>query len=137
MKNTIFNVEFFDAEALCQTINQQKPFGFIGAGFIAKHNKKGKLIKMELFINYERYAMNGAGFHVGYEQVEFTLNCIKKSSLDILSFPHILSSYVIMPSQVTIQYKSMPEEDKPLNTDHEKDCPNYKRKNSNKWEYCD
>jgi hypothetical protein len=80
-------------------------------------------IKTLLKIHYSRYAMDGNGFHVGYENVVFTAECIKKSEMKLSGIPYNLSSYVVNPDSFEIESKDLPPEEFPVNESHDESCP--------------
>lgn len=67
----------------------------------------------------ERFAMDGVGFHVGYESVTYQWNCIDKHELGIVGIPYILSKYVVNPNQFEIVDTDCPEPEEPI---HDDDC---------------
>lgn len=80
-------------------------------------------IAYQLQINYSRYAMNGDGYHVGYENVMFSADCIKKSSIHLSDgMPYNLSSYVVNPHAFTIESSECPPEELPTIDSHSSDC---------------
>ena len=70
-----------------------------------------------------RYAMNGTGYHVGYETVTYKWIAIEKTQLGILGLPYLLSRWVIDPDQYEIITKNLPiNEDPDPNLNHDDDC---------------
>lgn len=83
-------------------------------------------IAYQLQINYSRYAMNGNGYHVGYENVMFSVDCIKKKSIHLFGeMPYNLSSYVVNPHIFTIESSECPPEELPTINSHSSDCAIY------------
>jgi len=68
---------------------------------------------------YERYAMNPMGYHIGYETVVFKWMAIKKSQLEILGLPKLLSNWVVMIDKYVIESKDLPDNEDPI---HNADC---------------
>jgi hypothetical protein len=133
-KNTIYFPRFIDIEAMAHAINTATDYK---TEVSYRYDKKGKIVGAELHCRYSHYAMDGNGYHVGYEEVLFKLKGIEKSSLGIHSFPTVISAFVVNTEDVIIKVLSLPPEDKPTNESHRDDCPNRKRKRQNNWEECD
>ena len=83
---------------------------------------KNKKENAKLRIHYSNYAMNGYGYYVGYENIVFVTDCIKKSDLDLSGIPYMLSEYVIDPFKFEIESKDCPPEETPTFDSHDKNC---------------
>jgi hypothetical protein len=83
-----------------------------------------KPITFAIDVTTSRFAMNGTGYHIGYEVVTFQWKAINKSELGIHSgLPYLLSKWVINPDEFEIINKDLPiNEDPNPNDHHDPDC---------------
>jgi hypothetical protein len=82
-------------------------------------------------VTTSRFAMDGNGYHVGYEQVTFQWKAMRKSDLNLAGIPRLLSNWVIDPSNYEIIKKDLPNNEDPI---HDDDC---EFKDSDSFDDCD
>lgn len=116
-KNTINSIQFIDVESFCYTLAKQSNIDSISIE--PTYDTLGQVIGFSVFANYSRYTMNGAGYHVGYENVTYKWIAIDKRQLEISGIPYLLSSWVVNPDSFGIESKDLPENDNP---EHDPEC---------------
>ena len=80
-KNTIYQVQMIDAEALKESLSKILGENKVEFRDLGKYDA--------LVFTYDRYAMDGNGYHVGYETYTATITIIYKSNLVLLEY-HII-----------------------------------------------
>jgi hypothetical protein len=91
-----------------------------------------KPIGFTIFVKTSRYAMNGSGFHVGYEIITYKWKAYSKRELGITGVPYLLSSWVVNPNEFEIESRELPPDEIP---EHDPEC---KYKNDpNSFDNCD
>lgn len=87
----------------------------------------------QMRLHYSRYAMDGNGFHIGYENVTFITNAIRKKDLKLYGIPYNLSEYVIDPESFEIESKDLPSNEFPNESNHESNCEVFQRSLLHPW----
>jgi hypothetical protein len=70
----------------------------------------------------ERMAMDGNGYHVGWERCSYAAKTIKKSELKLSGIPRNMSPHVILPDSFEIIQMIHPDEEYPTIDSHESNC---------------
>lgn len=128
-KNTINHTQFIDLEAFCYTMGKTGHIHSIDINPIYDPNSEldseDKPINLTIDVTPEsRYAMDGSGFHVGYETTTYRWIAINKRQLGITGLPYLLSSWVVNPNEFEIIDRDFPPNDEPdPELNHDDDCP--------------
>ena len=141
-KNIINSIYFIDVESFCYSLGKQGHVDSINIEPVWNSNSEPipdldpdpfpdqtpdpdeKPIGFEIFVTTSRYAMDGNGSHVGYENVTYKWKAYSKRELGIIGIPYLLSAWVVNPNEYEIESKDLPIEDKLI---HYPDC-SYKDK---------
>ena len=127
-RNTISHIQFIDVEAFAYSMGKT---GHVESIDIEPTwdtpdpepntipDPDQKPIGFNIFIKTSRYAMDGNGFHVGYETITYKWKAYSKRELGITGIPYLLSAWVVNPNEFEIHSKDLPCEDVP---EHESDC---------------
>ena len=125
-KSTISSIQFVDAEAFRFALAESGQFNsvrcyptFIDDNGEYNYNCPKDADGFAIEVTIERYAMDGNGYHVGYESATFKWNCIDKHELGIAGIPYLLSKWVVNPEQYELIQMDHPKVDDP---DHDPDC---------------
>lgn len=123
MENTkkdqvVYNIQAIDALSLYKALQKNcKWVGFVsysGIQFYPHQEDENmseawnKVIYLKFQI--DRYAMDGNGVFVGYEEFTGKLLLHRKSEFSIPGIPWMISPYVVFPSQLDIDEYTCPEE---------------------------
>ena len=133
-KNTIYNIQAIDAEALAITLETESNIDKVELNYF-KNDIDSDCCNLKIY--YSRYAMDGNGSHVGYENIIFKLTGYKKSDFNLPGIPYIISEFIVFPDQIEIVARDLPKEEIPTFASHKFDCINYKIHNPDDWEDCD
>jgi len=124
-KNTIYHIKFIDVESFCYTLGKSGHIHSIEINPVFS-GPNSELPNSEPPIGFtidvtptSRYAMDGNGYHVGYESVTYRWIARSKKELGIAGVPHLLSSWVVNPIEYEIESKDLPDEDQLV---HDDDC---------------
>jgi hypothetical protein len=123
-KNTINHTQFIDVESFCYSLGKTghvesieiKP---LWNNLNPKLPNSEKPIGFEIFVETSRYAMDGNGYHVGYEDVTYKWKAQSKRELGIAGIPYLLSSWVVNPNEFEIESMELPPDDIP---EHDPEC---------------
>ena len=124
-KNTISHIQYIDVEAFCYSMGKTGHVESIEINPIFNHGPNPELptseppIGFNIFIKTSRYAMDGNGFHVGYETITYQWKAYSKRELGITGIPYLLSSWVVNPNEFEIESRELPCEDIP---EHDPEC---------------
>ena len=127
-KNTINHIQFIDVESFCYSLGQSGHVESIDIEPLwdtpdpepnTIPDPDQKPIGFEILVRTSRYAMDGNGFHVGYETITYKWIAYSKRELGITGVPYLLSAWVVNPNEFEIHLKDLPCEDVP---EHESDC---------------
>lgn len=125
-KSTITSIQFVDAEAFRYALDQSGRFKRVNCfptftdqnqlyNYAAPIDADGFTIEAVI----ERYAMDGNGYHVGYESITYQWKLINKHEIGVIGIPYLLSAWVVNPNEYEITNKDLPPEDKPV---HDPEC---------------
>lgn len=93
---------------------------------------KDEILNCILKVYYSHYAMDGNGYHVGYENVLFTFQGINRMELGLTTgYPGNLSSWVINPTEFDVTILDLPNEDIIEYNNHDDDCEIFKDDDGN------
>jgi hypothetical protein len=134
--NTSNLVQFIDAEAFRYALANHTDLKEVKCypvfnNLIKEVNSDAKPDHYIIEATYERMAMNGIGYHVGYENVTFNWKAFKKSHLEITGLPKMLSNWVVKIDAYAITSMDLPLNEEP---EHDDDC---EFKNSDSFDDCD
>ena len=131
-KNTISHIQYIDVEAFAYSLGKSGHVESIDIEPIYNdpdseplnpelnpHLNSEPVIGFKVFVKTSRYAMDGNGFHVGYEVITYKWKAYSKRELGITGIPYLLSAWVVNPNEFDIESKDLPCEDVP---EHESDC---------------
>lgn len=131
-KNTINHLQFIDVEAFAYSLGQSGHIQSIEIDPIFNnpdseplnpelnpHLNSEPVIGFNIFVKTSRYAMDGNGYHVGYEVITYRWKAYSKRELGITGIPYLLSSWVVNPNEFEIESRELPAEDVP---EHDSDC---------------
>lgn len=97
--NAEYTVKCIDAYSLEETIhNATRNFFDEGNAWLGDNFETDPY----LYFKVERYAMDGNGFHVGYEEFVGRIRLYHKRDLGIHGIPYALSPYVVVPSTMDV-----------------------------------
>jgi len=99
--NVNYTLEAVDARALEETFNKKDI-----ESWIIQTGKNSPY----LYFKKERYAMNGNGYHVGYEVFVGRLKLYEKSEFYVHGVPYALSPYIVFPNQLEVDGVTPAEE---------------------------
>jgi len=128
--NTINHVQLIDAEAFRSALDNDGAIKSVNC-YPVFNNPDAELDyplieqpdSFAIDASIERFAMDGNGFHVGYEIVTFQWKAISKRQLEIYGIPLLLSSWVINPLSYEIINKELPFNEEPdTNESHYDNC---------------
>jgi len=92
-------LQAIDAYALEETLVDNAPnVGDIGSAWIGDNFETDPY----LYFKLDRYAMNGNGYHVGYEEFVGKLRLYHKGDFAIHGIPYMLSPYVVFPATLEV-----------------------------------
>ena len=91
--NTNYKLEAVDARALEETFNQNRI-----ESWIIQTGKNSPY----LYFKIERYAMDGNGYHVGFEEFTGRLKLYQKQEFYVSGIPYALSPYIVFPNQLEV-----------------------------------
>lgn len=124
-RNTIHHVQWIDLESFCYSLGKTGQIQSIEINPIFS-DPNSELPNSEPPIGFtihvtptSRYAMDGNGFHVGYESITYQWKAYSKRELNIGGLPYLLSSWVVNPNEYEIINKDLPDEEEPI---HDDDC---------------
>lgn len=124
-RNTIHHVQWIDLESFCYSLGKTGQIQSIEINPVFS-GPNPELPNSEPPIGFtihvtptSRFAMDGNGFHVGYETVTYKWKAYSKHELGIAGLPYLLSSWVVNPNEYEIINKDLPDEEEPIHND---DC---------------
>ena len=124
-RNTIHHVQWIDVESFCYSLGKTGQIQSIEINPVFS-GPNPELPNSEPPIGFtihvtptSRFAMDGNGFHVGYETVTYKWIAYSKRELGIAGLPYLLSSWVVNPNEYEIINKDLPDEEEPIHSD---DC---------------
>lgn len=139
-KSTVYFPKFIDALALKDALER-----YLGENnvsyvpywndptidpFLTDTNPDYYILKFTI----ERVAMDGNGFHVGYEHCSFAAKTIKKSELKLSGIPYNLSPHCVnLDSFEIVNPIITPDEELPTIDSHDNDCDVFKRDLAFPW----
>ena len=139
-KNTVYPLTFVDAFALKEALeNYGSPIESVDilpmwndSNLNPDDSNPDYFI---MVIYFSRFAMNGHGFHIGYENVTFNLKLYSKREMGLSGIPYNLSHLVCIPdvTQLEIVNRILPDEELPDESHHEKDCEVFQRSLLHPW----
>ena len=124
-RNTIHHVQWIDVESFCYSLGKTGQINSIEIQPIfSSPNPEQPNSELPIGFNIlvtptSRFAMDGNGFHVGYETVTYKWIAYSKRELGIAGLPYLLSSWVVNPNEFEIESKDLPDEEEPI---HQDDC---------------
>jgi hypothetical protein len=124
-RNTIHHVQWIDVESFCYSLGKTGQINSIEIQPIfsgpnpEQPNSEPPIGFNILVTPTSRFAMDGNGFHVGYETVTYKWKAYSKRELNIGGLPYLLSSWVVNPNEFEIESKDLPDEENPIHND---DC---------------
>ena len=127
-RNTIHHVQWIDVESFCYSLGKTGQINSIEIqpifnGPNPEHPNSEPPIGFTIHVTpTSRFAMDGNGFHVGYETVTYEWKAYSKHELGIAGLPYLLSSWVVNPNEYEIINKDLPDEEEPIHSD---DCEAY------------
>jgi len=129
-KNTINHLQLIEAEAFRFALNEHLSFNESVRCYPiyndpnADHNSDPKdADSFAIECTTSRYAMDGNGYHVGYENVTYQWKAMRKSDLNLRGIPLLLSNWVIDPTNYEIIKKDLPDNELPdPDHSHDDDC---------------
>ena len=124
-RNTIHHVQWIDLESFCYSLGKTGQIQSIEINPVFS-GPNPELPNSEPPIGFtihvtptSRMAMDGNGFHVGWESVTYEWKAYSKHELGIAGLPYLLSSWVVNPNEYEIINKDLPDEEEPIHND---DC---------------
>jgi hypothetical protein len=141
-KNTIHHVQWIDVESFCYSLGKTgqissieiKPEWASDSDYRADLSSEQKPIGFTIHVTpTSRMAMDGNGFHVGWESVTYKWKAYSKRELGIAGLPYLLSSWVVNPNEFEIESKDLPDEEEPIHND---DCE-FKDDDPDSFDNCD
>jgi len=128
-KNTIHHLQFIDVESFCYSLGKTAHINSIVINPVwddpdSELDPEHKPINLTIDVTPEsRFAMDGNGFHVGYESVTYRFIAYSKRQLGIAGIPYLLSSWVVNPNEYEIIDRDLPPNDEPdPEYDHDDNC---------------
>ena len=124
-RNTIHHVQWIDLESFCYSLGKTGQIQSIEIqpifnGPNPEHPNSEPPIGFTIHVTpTSRMAMDGNGFHVGWESVTYEWKAYSKHELGIAGLPYLLSSWVVNPNEYEIINKDLPDEEEPIHND---DC---------------
>jgi len=125
-RNTIHHVQWIDVESFCYSLGKTGQIRSIEINPIFSDpnpelpNSEPPIGFTILVTPTSRFAMDGNGFHVGYETITYKWKAYSKRELGISGIPYLLSAWVINPNEFEIESKDLPmDEAEPIHSD---DC---------------
>ena len=138
-RNTIHHVQWIDVESFCYSLGKTGQINSIEIqpifnGPNPEHPNSEPPIGFTIHVTpTSRFAMDGNGFHVGYETVTYEWKAYSKHELGIAGLPYLLSSWVVNPNEYEIINKDLPDEEEPIHND---DCE-FKDDDPDSFDNCD
>ena len=136
--NTLHHIQLIDAEAFRYAMEHSGMIHSISCYPIFNdpnsefNYPEVKADSFAIDVKTSRFAMDGNGFHVGYETVIYQWKAIRKADLNIYGgIPRLLSNWVIDPDNYEIIEKDLPPDEDPI---HDDDC---EFKGTDDWDQCD
>lgn len=107
-KNTIFQLTLIDVYALKEALEESGgPIQSVSIEELSADNRS-----LQMIVYYSRYATDGNGSHVGYEDVIFSTTCLNRLELGLhAGIPMGLSEWVVNPNSFKIDRTDLPKPD--------------------------